>query len=177
MVMSEAGKEKIRQGVKAYHKCAKDCGCGKDKKKPMKKEPKKKPKPEKVLTPLKPQAKAKKEKKEQKKVEVKKESKKVSTPILAIEDIKKQTAPKKEKKNYSVDQAKRKKANKETQELYGKPTHKILGVNARASPDEIKKAYRGFLKFHPDKPTGDKEKFQMYATAYRGMINSIDIKN
>lgn len=175
--MSEAGKEKIRQGVKAYHKCAKDCGCGKDKKKPMKKEPKKKPKPEKVLTPLKPQAKAKKEKKEQKKVEPKKESKKVSTPILAIEDIKKQTAPKKEKKNYSVDQAKRKQANKETQQLYGKPTHKILGVNARASPDEIKKAYRGFLKFHPDKPTGDKEKFQMYATAYRGMINSIDIKN
>ena len=176
--MSEAGKEKIRQGVKAYHKCAKDCGCGKDKKKPIKKEPKKKPKPEKVLTPLKPEAKAKKEKKEQKKTQPKKEApKKVSTPILAIEDIKKQTAPKKEKKNYSVDQRKRKEANKETQQLYGKPTHKILGVNARASPDEIKKAYRGFLKFHPDKPTGDKEKFQMYATAYRGMINSIDIKN
>lgn len=170
--MSEAGKEKIRQGVKAYHKCAKDCGCGKDKKKPVKKEPPK-PKFKKVLTPLKPQAKAKKEKKEQKKAQ----PKKVSTPILAIEDIKKQTAPKKEKKNYSVDQAKRKQANKETQQLYGKPTHKILGVNPRASPDEIKKAYRGFLKFHPDKPTGDKEKFQMYATAYRGMINSIDIKN
>jgi hypothetical protein len=176
MVMSEAGKEKIRQGVRAYHKCAKDCGCGKDKKKPVKKEPPK-PKPKVVLTPLKPQAKAKKEKKEQKKAQPKKEPKKVSTPILAIEDIKKQTAPKKEKKNYSVDQAKRKQANKETQQLYGKPTHKILGVDARASPDEIKKAYRGFLKFHPDKPTGDKEKFQMYATAYRGMINSIDIKN
>ena len=66
--------------------------------------------------------------------------------------------------------------NNETKQLYKKSVHQILGVKANASPEEIKKAYRGFLKFHPDKPTGDKEKFQMYATAYRGMINSINIK-
>ena len=122
--MSEAGKEKIRKGVKAYHKCAKDCGCGKDKKKPVKKEPVK-PKPEKRPAPLNPKAKARKEKKEQKKAQPKKESKKVSTPILAIEDIKKQTAPKKVKKNYSVDQQKRKEANKETKRLYKKSVHQI----------------------------------------------------
>ena len=170
--MSEAGKEKIRQGVKAYHKCAKDCGCGKDKKKPMKKEPKKKPKPEKVLTPLKPQAKAKKEKKEQKKAQ----PKKVSTPILAIEDIKKQTAPKKVKKNYSVDQQKRKEANAETKRLYKKSVHQILGLKPYASPEEIKAKFRTFLKFHPDK-TGKEEPFQMYNLAYQNMLNSIDIKN
>jgi len=150
MVMSDSHKQKIASGVKSYHACAKSKGCGKQKVS--------QPKPAKA--PPKPKAKPK-----------------VSQPkILAIEDIKKQTAPKKVKKNYSVDQAKRKEANKETKNLYKKSVHQILGIKSTASPEEVKKAYRGFLKFHPDKPTGDKEKFQMYATAYRGMINSINIK-
>lgn len=151
MVMSESHKQKIASGVKNYHACAKSHGCGKQKVS--------QPKPAKA--PPKPKAKAKP---------------KPKPKILAIEDIKKQTAPKKVKKNYSVDQAKRKQANQETKRLYKKSVHQILGIKSTASPEEVKKAYRGFLKFHPDKPTGDKEKFQMYATAYRGMINSINIK-
>jgi len=151
MVMSDSHKQKIASGVKSYHACAKSKGCGKQKVS--------QPKPAKA-TP-KPKAKAKP---------------KPKPKILAIEDIKKQTAPKKVKKNYSVDQAKRKQANQETKNLYKKSVHQILGIKSTASPEEVKKAYRGFLKFHPDKPTGDKEKFQMYATAYRGMINSINIK-
>lgn len=151
MVMSESHKQKISSGVKNYHACAKSHGCGKQKVS--------QPKPAKA--PPKPKAKAKP---------------KPKPKILAIEDIKKQTAPKKVKKNYSVDQAKRKQANQETKRLYKKSVHQILGIKSTASPEEVKKAYRGFLKFHPDKPTGDKEKFQMYATAYRGMINSINIK-
>jgi hypothetical protein len=151
MVMSDSHKQKIASGVKSYHACAKSKGCGKQKVS--------QPKPAKA--PPKPKAKAKP---------------KPKPKILAIEDIKKQTAPKKVKKNYSVDQAKRKQANQETKNLYKKSVHQILGIKSTASPEEVKKAYRGFLKFHPDKPTGDKEKFQMYATAYRGMINSINIK-
>jgi len=156
MVMSDSHKQKISSGVKSYHACAKSKGCGKQKVS--------QPKPAKA--PPKPKAKAKAKAKP-----------KVSQPkILAIENIKKQTAPKKVKKNYSVDQMKRKQANQETKQLYKKSVHQILGIKSTASPEEVKKAYRGFLKFHPDKPTGDKEKFQMYATAYRGMINSINIK-
>jgi hypothetical protein len=140
MVMSDSHKQKIASGVKSYHACAKSKGCGKQKVS--------QPKPAKA--PPKPKAKAKP---------------KPKPKILAIEDIKKQTAPKKVKKNYSVDQAKRKQANQETKNLYKKSVHQILGIKSTASPEEVKKAYRGFLKFHPDKPT-----------AYRGMINSINIK-
>jgi len=39
--------------------------------------------------------------------------------------------------------------------------YKVLNINKNASSDEIKKAYRKLsLQFHPDKPTGDSEKFK-----------------
>ena len=50
-------------------------------------------------------------------------------------------------------------------------------IETEVSEDTMKKVYRKVAnKVHPDKKGGDKEKFQMYATAYRGMINSINIK-
>jgi len=157
MVMTDSHKQKISSGVKSYHACAKSHGCGKSQLQPKNTKPKK-------------------EKNNiQKNIKKNKTEKKVEK-ILAIENIKKQTAPKKVVSKFTVNQNKRRQANNETKQLYKKSVHQILGVKANASPEEIKKAYRGFLKFHPDKPTGDKEKFQMYATAYRGMINSINIK-
>jgi DnaJ-class molecular chaperone len=66
-------------------------------------------------------------------------------------------------------------ANYNYQQQYKKLPAKVLGVPARASPEEIKKAFRPFLKFHPDKPTGDLEKFQRYSSAYSSLIDSIDI--
>lgn len=149
MAMTEQHKAKIREGVKKYHACAKSHGCGKGSVEPVKK-------------PVK--------KKQVKKEQVKK------VPILQLENIKQQTKPAKIKKQFKTNQAKRKEANAVTKKLYKKSVHQILGLKPTASPDEIKKAYRTFaLKFHPDKQGGNKEKFSMYATAYRGMINSIDI--
>ena len=151
MAMTEQHKAKIREGVKKYHACAKSHGCGKGSVEPVKK-------------PVK--------KKQVKKEQVKK------VPILQLENIKQQTKPAKTNKKFKTNQSKRKEANAITKKLYKKSVHQILGLKPSASPDEIKKAYRTFaLKFHPDKQGGDKEKFSMYATAYRGMINSIDIIN
>jgi len=46
--------------------------------------------------------------------------------------------------------------------------YKILGLNEKANADEIKKAYRKLsLKYHPDKPTGDVEKFKEINEAFQ----------
>ena len=44
---------------------------------------------------------------------------------------------------------------------------KELGVNRTASEDEVKQAYRRLAKqYHPDKPTGNEEKFKRVSEAY-----------
>jgi hypothetical protein len=157
MVMTEDHKKKIAAGVKAYHGCAKSKGCGKQKTTTT--TAPKKPKP----PPNKP----------------KKERPQPPARILALEDIKEKTnkqSNKKEKKKFKVNRAKRGEVNRNLESQYKKPAHKILGVSYNASPEEIKKAFRPFLKFHPDKrSTGDLEKYQKYSSAYSGMLNSIDI--
>ena len=43
----------------------------------------------------------------------------------------------------------------------------ILGITKGSSQDEIKKAYRKMsMKYHPDKPSGDEEKFKQINEAY-----------
>ena len=50
----------------------------------------------------------------------------------------------------------------------GKDYYNILGVDKGASADEIKKAFRKIAhKYHPDKPTGDEEKFKEANEAYQ----------
>ena len=153
--MSEDHKRKIAQGVKEYHACAKSKGCGKQKEKKEKKE---KPKPPKKNKPKKERPQPPKPK------------------ILALEDIKEKTKPKKEKKKFKINNARRSMANYNYEQKYRKLPAKVLGVSARASPEEIKKAFRPFLKFHPDRrSTGDLEKYQKYSSAYSSLLDSIDI--
>jgi hypothetical protein len=155
MVMSEDHKKKIAAGVKAYHECAKSKGCGKQKETKPKKE--KKPQPPKKEKP-------------------KTERPQPPKPrILALEDIQEKTKPKKEKKNYKINRAKRGEVNRALESQYKKPAHKILGVAFNASPEEIKKKMRTYLKFHPDKRTGNLALFQKYSAAYSGMLSTIDI--
>ena len=46
--------------------------------------------------------------------------------------------------------------------------YKLLEVDKNASQDAIKKAFRKLsLKYHPDKPTGDAEKFKEINEAYQ----------
>jgi len=53
-------------------------------------------------------------------------------------------------------------------EWSGKNYYKELGVDKTASAEEIKKAYRKMsLKYHPDKPNGDQEKFKKINEAYQ----------
>ena len=45
--------------------------------------------------------------------------------------------------------------------------YSTLGVSKEATPEEIKKAYRKLaVKYHPDKPDGNVEKFQEINNAY-----------
>lgn len=45
--------------------------------------------------------------------------------------------------------------------------YEVLGLNKKASDAEIKKAYRSLsLKYHPDRPDGDAEKFKSINEAY-----------
>lgn len=54
------------------------------------------------------------------------------------------------------------------QEWNGKKYYEDLGVEPTASAEEIKKAYRKLsLKYHPDKPNGDQEKFKKINEAYQ----------
>lgn len=52
-----------------------------------------------------------------------------------------------------------------------KSHHAILGVPANATKDEIKKAFRLLAhQHHPDKPTGNAEKFKEVSFAYSEMM-------
>ena len=51
--------------------------------------------------------------------------------------------------------------------------YKTLGIDSNATEKEIKKAYRGLaLQYHPDKPTGDEEKFKEISAAYDVLSNA-----
>ena len=42
--------------------------------------------------------------------------------------------------------------------------YQVLGIDKKSTQDQIKKAYRKLsMKYHPDKPTGDEEKFKFNA--------------
>jgi len=51
--------------------------------------------------------------------------------------------------------------------------YETLGIEENASPREIKKAYRKLsLKYHPDKPNGNSEKFLEIKGAYDFLSNA-----
>lgn len=50
--------------------------------------------------------------------------------------------------------------------------YSVLGVSRSASPEEIKKAFKKLsLKYHPDRPSGDEEKFKQITEAYTTLTN------
>ena len=45
--------------------------------------------------------------------------------------------------------------------------YEVIGVNVDATPEQIKKQYRKLsLELHPDRPNGDRSKFELLAEAY-----------
>jgi len=147
------------------------------KRKPVVKLP---PAPPKKTAEEKAEAKKKKQSKAEKQEEEAFESRK--RKIEAIQKIrKKKTQPKKEddkkneekkedkkeeilllgdkvKKQYILKRNERFAGNQKLKSLYKKTAHSILGISEKASPEEIREAYKPFLKFHPDKNKGDKKK-------------------
>ncbi len=50
--------------------------------------------------------------------------------------------------------------------------YNILGIDSKATPDDIKKAFRKLsLIYHPDRDTGDNEKFKNITSAYEVLSN------
>jgi len=107
-------------------------------------------------------------KKEEKKEEPKDDKKE---EILLLGD--------KVKKEYILKRNERFAGNQKLKSLYKKTAHRILGISEKATPEEIKEAYKPFLKFHPDKNKGDKkktEKFTMATEAKNLMLKTIKEK-
>lgn len=51
--------------------------------------------------------------------------------------------------------------------------YELLGVTTKATPDEIKAAYRKKAhQYHPDKPGGDAEKFKQVQKAYENLTKN-----
>jgi len=99
----------------------------------------------------------------------KKEDKKEETLLLGD----------KVKKQYILKRNERFEGNQKLKSLYKKTAHRILGISEKASPEEIREAYKPFLKFHPDKNGGDKkktEKFTMATEAKNLMLRTIKEK-
>ena len=108
--------------------------------------------------------------KPRKKKETKKEEKK---EVLKLDD---KPEPKQEKEEVKVNKALRKRQNKEIKEKF-----KMGGMNKilelpdlfSSTPAEIKKACRKLqLKYHPDKPDGDEERFKAIRESCDFMIAS-----
>jgi DnaJ-class molecular chaperone len=60
----------------------------------------------------------------------------------------------------------------EQQEVDG--YYKILGLNANATQEDVKRAYKRLaLQWHPDKPGGDAEKFVSVNEAYEALKNKV----
>ena len=152
------------------------------------------PAPAKKTAEEKAEAKKKKQSKAEKQEEEAFESRKKK--IEAIQKLRqKKTEPKKEepkkdddkkeeilllgdkvKKEYILKRNERFAGNQKLKSLYKKTAHSILGISEKASPEEIREAYKPFLKFHPDKNGGDKkktEKFTMATEAKNLMLRTI----
>lgn len=52
--------------------------------------------------------------------------------------------------------------------------HRVLGTTPFSSPEDIKKSFRERAKiFHPDRPSGSKEQFQILSLAYTTVLESV----